>query len=59
MRMSHNNNFKWKMLKEKLDENTISILKNICMHNQMYTNAKLSVLVLNTFKYMVIVMILK
>lgn len=59
MRMSHNNNFKWKMLKEKLDENTISILKNICMHNQMYTNVKLSVLVLNTFKYMVIVMILK
>lgn len=47
------------MWKEKLDENTISILKNICMHNQMYTNVKLSVLVLNTFKYMVIVMILK
>lgn len=59
MRMSHNNNSKWKILKEKLDRNTISIFKNICMYTQMYTNVRLSVLVQNTFKYVIIVMILK
>lgn len=59
MRMSHNNNSKWKILKEKLDKNTISIFKNICVYTQMYTSVKLSVLVLNTFKYVIIVIILK
>lgn len=59
MRMSHNNNSKWKILKEKLDKNTISIFKNICVYTQTYTSVKLSVLVLNTFKYVIIVIILK